>query len=249
MDRQGFTLNPTSCDPMKIVGSITSSAGQASPVSSPFQVGACSTLPFKPKLSISLKGGTKRNQNPALTATVTQPAGQANIGSVSLTLPHSAFLDQSHIKTICTRVQFAAGAVPGEKCPPGSIYGKAKALTPLLDAPISGPVFLRSSSHQLPDLVAALHGQVDVVLVGRVDAVKGRLRNRFEAVPDAPVTKFTLQMQGGTKGLVVNSTDLCKATGRAALKWRGQNGKEQEVRPVVKNSCKQKHSRRDKSKR
>jgi hypothetical protein len=249
MDRQGFTINPTSCDPMKIAGSITSSAGQATPVSSPFQVGACTALAFKPKLSVSLKGGTKRNQNPALTAIVTQPAGQANIGKVSLTLPHSAFLDQSHIKTICTRVQFAEGNVPGEKCPLGSIYGKAKAVTPLLAEPISGPVYLRSSSHELPDLVASLNGQVSIVLDGIVDSVHGRLRNRFEAVPDAPVTKFTLQMQGGKKGLVVNSTNLCKATGRATLKWRGQNGQELESRPVVKNSCKKKHSRRHKGKR
>jgi hypothetical protein len=249
MDRQGFTINPTSCDPMKVAASITSAAGQATALTSPFQVGACSALAFKPTLSLSLKGGTKRNDNPALTAIVTQPAGQANIGSVSVTLPHSAFLDQSHIRTVCTRVQFAEGNVPGEKCPPGSIYGRATAVTPLLADPISGPVYLRSSSHELPDLVAALHGQVDIVLDGRVDAVNGRLRNTFEAVPDAPVTKFVLKMQGGKKGLVVNSTNLCTATGKAALKWRGQNGKELESRPVVKNSCKKKRSRHKKSKR
>jgi DNA mismatch repair protein MutH len=143
-------------------------------------------------------------------------------------------------------VQFAEGSVPGEKCPARSIYGKARAFTPLLDQPISGPVFLRSSSHELPDLVASLHGQVDVVVVGRVDSVKGRLRNTFEAVPDAPVSKFVLQMQGGRRGLVVNSVDLCKREQRATLKMRGQNGKEFEARPLVRNSCKgkrRKHKR------
>ena len=239
-DRKGFTLNPTSCDPMKVAGQVTSATGQGFGVESPFQVGSCSALGFKPKLALSLKGGTSRAQHPALKAVLTQPQGQANIGSVSVTLPRSAFLDQSHIKTICTRVQFNAGQVPGAGCPAGSIYGKARAFTPLLDAPLTGPVFLRSSSHELPDLVVALHGQVDVVLAGRVDSVKGRLRNTFEAAPDAPVSKFVLEMQGGRKGLVVNSANLCRSTNQAVLKMRGQNGKELESSPVVANSCKSK---------
>ena len=120
-----------------------------------------------------------------------------------MTLPHTEFLEQAHIGTVCTRVQFKEGKVPGEKCPAASIYGKAEAVTPLLDEPLKGPVYLRSSTHKLPDLVAALHnGQVDVALDGRIDSVKnGRIRNTFETVPDAPVTKFVLEMQGGKEGL------------------------------------------------
>ena len=163
LGRPSFTINPTSCDPSAVLGSETSALGSTQALSSPFQVGGCSALPFKPKLAISLKGGTKRR--------------------VSVELPHSAFLEQSHIGTICTKVQFNQGSIPGEKCPARSIYGKATATTPLLDQPLSGPVFLRSSTHQLPDLVVALHGQVDMVIAGTVDSVKGALRNTFEAVP------------------------------------------------------------------
>jgi hypothetical protein len=238
MDRPAFTLNPTSCDLMAIAAAATAATGQVAPLTSPFQVGNCSALPFKPKLSLRLKGGTKRTQNPALTAVATARPGEANIGKVSVALPHSAFLDQDHIRTICTRVQFAAGAVPGENCPRGSIYGKAKAITPLLAEPLSGPVFLRSSSNPLPDLVASLHGQVDVVVVGRVDSVRGGIRNSFEAVPDAPVTKFTLEMQGGKKGLIVNSRNICKSVQRANVQMEGQNGKTHDFRPLIKNACK-----------
>ncbi|HWA53836.1 MAG TPA: hypothetical protein VG816_06650, partial [Solirubrobacterales bacterium] len=126
---------------------------------------------------------------------------------------------------------------PGEACPKRSIYGKATAITPLLDKPLSGPVFLRSSSHQLPDLVVALHGQVDVVVAGKVDSVKGALRNTFEAVPDAPITRFTLQMQGGKKGLIVNSRNLCASTNKATVLMDGQNGKAWDTNPVVKAKC------------
>jgi hypothetical protein len=233
MARPNFTLNPTSCDPMAVLGAATTLPGQTAALSSPFQVGACNALGFKPNVSIHLKGSTKRAGNPALRATVTYPKGSyANIARASVGLPHSEFLDQNHIKTICTRVQFAA-----EACPPGSIYGHARAFTPLLDKPLEGPVYLRSSSHNLPDLVADLNGQIHVVLDGRIDSVHGGIRNSFEAVPDAPVSKFVLEMQGGKKGLLVNSTNLCASTNRATVKLDAQNGKVHDFNPVVTNSC------------
>jgi hypothetical protein len=234
LDRPDFTLNPTSCDPMSIVGSSLALTGQSASLLSPFQVGGCQGLKYKPKLSLKLKGGTKRGDHPALTATLRAKPGEANTASVSVALPRSEFLDQAHIKTICTRVQFNAGARPGDGCPKGSIYGQATAVTPLLDQPLSGPVFLRSSNHNLPDLVIALHGQVDVVVAGRVDSHKGGIRNTIEAAPDAPVTRFTLSMQGGKKGLLINSRDLCGRKARASVRMVAQSGKPHDFAPVVK---------------
>ncbi len=248
VDRSQFMLNPTSCAKTStastVLGSGTNFGSEVDDrpftVTSPFQAADCASLGFKPKLALSLKGGTKRNQNPAFKAVLTARPGDANIGRAQVTLPHSEFLDQSHIKTICTRAQFAQGAHPGEKCPAGSIYGYAKAITPILDQPVEGPVFLRSSSNPLPDLVAALHnGQIDFNLVGRIDSVgDGQIRNTFEIVPDVPVKTFTLTMQGGKKGLLVNSTNLCKSTNRAIADFKGQNGKKHVFNPVLKPQCK-----------
>lgn len=100
----------------------------------------------------------------------------------------------------------------------------------------------------MPDLVAALHNkQVDIALDGRIDSVKnGRIRNTFEAVPDAPVTKFTLEMFGGKKGLLVNSKNLCKSTNRAIVKFTGQNGKTYDTTPKVKADCGKKGKKRHK---
>jgi hypothetical protein len=238
LNRPNFTLNPTSCEEMQITGNVTSVFNQTAPLSERFQVGGCSSLEFKPHLAIKLKGGTRRTKNPALRATLTMPVAGANIARASVALPHTEFLDQAHIRTICTRVQFAAGAGNGSDCPPGSVYGKARAFTPLLDSPLEGPVYLRSSSHPLPDLVAALHGQIEVELVGKIDSHKGGIRTTFEGVPDAPVSKFVLDMQGGKKGLLENSTNLCGATNLATALFDGHNGKTHDFKPVVKNSCK-----------
>jgi hypothetical protein len=249
VDRPNFVLNPTNCERTStastVLGSGTNFASEADDqpitVTSPFQAADCASLGFAPKLALSLKGATKRGGTPALKATLTYPKGSyANIKSAQVTLPHSEFLEQAHIKTICTRVQFAAGAGNGSECPAASIYGKAKAITPILSDPLEGPVYLRSSSHQLPDLVAALHnGEINIDLDGHIDSVgkNGQIRNTFEAVPDAPVTKFTLELQGGKKGLLVNSTNLCKSTNRAIAAFTGQNGKRHDFEPVLKAQC------------
>jgi hypothetical protein len=234
LNRPNFTLAPSSCEPKSVDATVFAPSGASANVSDRFQLGGCEGLGFKPGLSLKLKGGTKRGAHPALKAVVTYPKGAyANVARASVALPHSEFLEQAHIRTICTRVQFAADA-----CPKGSIYGKAKATTPLLDAPLEGPVYLRSSSNPLPDLVIALHGQLDVDLVGRIDSHNGGIRTTFDTVPDAPVTKFTLEMPAGKKGLLVNSRNICNYTNRATAKLTAHNGKIYDFRPVLKDSCK-----------
>jgi hypothetical protein len=44
-------------------------------------------------------------------------------------------------------------------------------------------------------------------------------------------------MQGGKKGLIVNSEDICRKKHRAKAAFKGQNGKRREFNPVVKASC------------
>ncbi len=245
IDRDNFVLNPTNCERKNAVATVLSGAGQTAEATEPFQAAECFNLGFKPKLSLQLLGGTKRTATPRLKAVLTARKGDANIGRAQVTLPKSEFLEQAHIRTVCTRVQFNAGGGNGEKCPKGAIYGKAKAISPLLDEPLTGPVFLRSSNHELPDMVAALHSsKVDINLVGRIDSPRGGgIRSTFEGVPDAPVTKFVLQMQGGKKGLIVNSVDICKRKHRALANFKGQNGRRHEFKPVVKTQCGGKKSR------
>ena len=232
LDRPEFTLNPTSCDPMAFSGTATSTQGASAPLAERFQAAGCERLQFKPRLGLQLSGATGRAGHPRLRATLTMPKDGANIGKAVVTMPKATFLEQAHIRTICTRVQYAAKA-----CPQASVYGYAKAWSPLLDKPLEGPVYLRSSSNKLPDLVASLDGQIHVDLVGRIDSVNGRIRNTFATVPDAPVSKFTLNMQGGKKSLLVNSVPLCGTKPRATVRFDGHNGKVLTANPLVTAKC------------
>jgi hypothetical protein len=241
LNRPSFTLNPTSCEPLRIASQITSTRGAVASPSAHFQVAGCDRLGFKPKLSLKLKGGVKRSEHPALTAVLTARKGDANIARTVVALPHSEFLAQSHIRTICTRVQFAAGGGGGEQCPKGSVYGKVTATSPLVGYPLSGNVYLRSSSHPLPDLVLALHGPasqpLQVEAVGRIDSKGGGIRTTFASVPDAPLTKVVLKLPGGKKSLLENSTNLCRSTNKASVQMSAHSAKLAASTPELKVKC------------
>jgi hypothetical protein len=247
IDRDDFTLNPTSCDPMSVSSAITSVQGSLATPSSRFQVTDCERLGFAPKLALRFSGPAHRAAHPRLQATLSLPDGGANIRKATVLLPETELLENAHIRTICTRVQFNAGAGNGAQCPKGSVYGYAKAWTPLLDKPLEGPVYLRANGgeRELPDLVASLGGQIHVNLVGYIDSVHERIRNTFAMVPDAPVSKFVLNMQGGRKSLLSNNTNLCKAKPRATVRFDGHNGKVHDTNPLVKvGGCGKKAKRR-----
>jgi hypothetical protein len=242
-DRPNFSLNPTNCAPLTATGTLRGgganpldpAAFSAFPISALLQVNNCNRLGFKPKLRLRVFGGMRRAKNPKLRATLVARGGDANIGRAAVALPRPFFLDQASLAKVCTRVQFAAN-----DCPKNSIYGHARAITPLLDGPLKGPVYLRSSDNPLPDLVARLRGQVEIVLVGRTDSVKGRIRNTFDRTPDVPVSKFMLTIRGGKKGLLVNSQNLCKLGPkrlRAIARFKAHNGKKANMRPRLRTAC------------
>lgn len=243
--RPGFTLNPTGCEPKSITGTAVSTLGASAPLSAYFQASGCRALSFKPKLSLQLKGGgTKRSGHPSLRAVLQMPAGGANISRISVALPHSEFLDQGSIGTICTRVQFAA-----KTCPARSVYGEVTATSPLVDYAMHGPVYLRSSNHTLPDLVALVKGPasqpIEVASAARIDSIHGGIRTTFESFPDVPITKVVLQMRGGKKkGLLENSRNICAHVNRATVRFSAQNGKSFDFRPALKVKCPKKKKKR-----
>jgi hypothetical protein len=231
VNRKQFMHNPTNCAKQATAGFLNGGGGDPTSVaawssykvSAPYQAAKCKKLGFKPKLHTRLlaKGNTQRAKHPKLRAILEARGGDANVLRNALALPHALFLDQGNIRTVCTRVQLAA-----KKCPKAAVYGHAEAKSPLLGKKLKGPVYLVSSSHELPDLVADLRGQVNVQLYGVISSKDGGIKTVFNNVPDVPVTKFILRMEGGKKkGLLQNSTNLCKGPLSSVMSMKGQNGK------------------------
>jgi hypothetical protein len=254
MDRPEFTRNPTSCEPSQLESALTGSGTRfddpsddsSATASERFQLLDCLELGFRPKLGLRLRGRTRRGGYPALRATFAARAGDADLKRIEVDMPHQLFLAQSHIRGVCTRAQFAAGA-----CPPGSVYGRAVAYTPLLDQPLRGEVYLRSSEHKLPDLVADLRsGTIRIVLEGRIGpSGRGGIRAFFDDLPDAPIERFTMLLRGGRHGLLVNSVDVCRRPPAAAVKALGQNDVGLVFTSVLRGRCHHEKKRGKKGRR
>jgi hypothetical protein len=248
-DRYQFTHNPSSCEPSQLVSTLTGSGASFSNpaddssaiVSRHFQLLNCLTLGFQPKLGMRLRGGSKRGDYPSLRATFAARGPQdSNLKRIDVTMPHSEFLAQNHIKTICTRVQFDA-----ERCPDGSVYGHAVAYTPLFDEPLRGDVYLRSSSHRLPDLVASLRsGAIRIVLEGKIGPAKQGIRALFDNLPDAPIERFTMTLYGGKRGLLVNSANICASPPAATVRALAQNNIGSSFTTTLRGQCKGKSAKR-----
>jgi hypothetical protein len=237
IDRPGFMVAPTSCAPMSITTTVTSSQNTIATPGKGFQVGECANLALKPKLAITLtgKGQTTDAKHPGVSATLTQPAGQANLKKVQVALPLSLALDPDNAQALC---EFADGSTVDPTCPKASIVGQATARTPILDQPLTGPVYfvknIRTDPRSgrqirtLPKLVIPLTGEngLRLNIVGTSSVVGDRLVTTFDNIPDAPVSDFALNIDGGQHGiLTVSGTDVCKANQIAQQQVDGHNGK------------------------
>jgi hypothetical protein len=239
LDRPNFIVNPTSCSPMSITATISSVDGSSAPVSSPFQVGSCQSLPFFPSLGIKLTGSgqTTSGRHPTLTATLSQASGQSNIASARVVLPLSLALDPNNSSVVCP--YDVAQAVHGGAvaCPADTIVGSATATSPLLSAPITGPVYLvqgiRFGSagqriRTLPTLLLPLRGQIALDLRATTSVSNGHLVSTFGTVPDAAVSSFALTIKGGSKGILVvtgRHRSICTAAQTSAVSFGAHSGK------------------------
>jgi hypothetical protein len=229
LDRPGFIRNPTSCEPTTITGTASNGRGQSASLSQPFQVGGCSRLAFKPRLSLRVLSGVGRGGHPALRAVLRTGSREAAIAGATIGVPGGELLDLRHLGTMC-----AQGVAP-ERCPASSRLGSARVWSPLIGEPLLGSIYLRAPSGRLPGLSVDLRGGgFHFVLGGRVVTAGGSLGIRLSGLPDLPLEKAVFTLAGGRRGLLVNSEALCAQQRRAKASLRGHNGALRGLRPVVR---------------
>jgi hypothetical protein len=236
IDRPDFTINPTNCDPFSIDSQGVGDQGTVTNFSSYFHAVNCDLLPFKPRMTGRILGGRKqttRSRNPRLKIDLTTRPHDANIRSVSVTLSSAFQIDQRHLGNICSEKELAASQCAGR-----TPIGKATAETPLLDQPLSGPVFAVSGSGGLPRLAFILRGQVNLVPRADTETVKGgRLQTTVPVIPDAPIGHFGLTIFGGKTGYLTNTRDLCVHRPLMRVVYSAQSGKERSEKVELKAAC------------
>lgn len=225
IDKPNFMVSPTNCSKQRIEGTATSTDGTSATVGSRFQVGSCRSLRFAPRISmrVGARGRTGFRSSTPLTTTIRQAPGQSNLGRVKVTLPNVLSALLPVVDQACSPAEFESG-----RCRQAEI-GTATAVTPLLKDPLRGAAyFVRPPGQPLPNLVIALRGDVDLDVSGRVTIPHGKqLATDFAAIPDAPISKFTLRITAGRNGPLGVSSNLCgrrARRARASITMEGQNG-------------------------
>jgi hypothetical protein len=236
IDRDRFMINPTNCSPKSVASQGIGDQGTVADFSSYFHANNCATLPFKPKMTVALKGARKqtlRGANPALHFDLRTRPNDANIRSLSVTLPNAFEIDQRHLANLCSERELAATQCAGRQK-----IGEATTTTPLLARPLSGPAYAVSGSGGLPRLAFILNGQVKVVPRAESTTIKGgSLRTTVPVIPDVPVGHFSLTIYGGKHGYLANTRDLCAHAPAIGIEFQGQNGKTTSQNQKLKMNC------------
>jgi hypothetical protein len=215
INRQGFTFNPTSCNPTKITGEIKSAEGSTSPVEDAFQVTNCAQLKFNPQISVSTSGKTSKADGASLTYKIVYPSsGQgtyANVGYAKVELPSELPSRLTTLQKACTAQVFDANPAA---CPSPSVIGHAVVHTQLLPVPLEGPVyFVSNGGEAFPNLIMVLQGDnVTIDLVGDTLIKNGVTSTTFKAVPDQPFQTFEINLPEGPYSALAANGNLCKPT-------------------------------------
>ncbi len=244
VDRPGFQFNPTSCNPLAITGTINGDEGASSPISYPFQVTGCQSLPFAPILTAQAAGhGSKANGTSFDVKLTSAGLGQANIAKVDLQLPLALSTRNTTLNKACLETVFDTNPA---SCDEGSIIGKATIHTPVLKAPLTGPAYLVShGGAAFPDVEFVLQGEgITIVLDGKTDVKAGITYSRFEAAPDAPFTSFETELPAGPHSILTPNVpekeafSLCKQTLTMPTTITAQNGATiEQTTPITITGC------------
>jgi hypothetical protein len=210
INRANFMFNPTNCGVLATESTLTSVFNSTLNLTTPFQVGNCTALAFKPKLTASAGAKISKANGAGLEVKISQGAHQANLQKVIVSLPKQLPSRLTTLQKACPAATFEAG-LPGG-CPAGSRVGGASVTTPVLPGKLTGPAYLVSHGGQaFPDLdlVLTSEGGVKIVLVGHTQIKNGVTTSTFESLPDAPVSSVAVSLPVGANSALTGNGNLC----------------------------------------
>lgn len=221
--RSNFLFNPSNCEALATNSLFTSTLNETQNLSSPFQVGDCTALSFKPALTASSSAKASKVDGASLQVNLVQGTHQANIRSVVTSLPKQLPARLTTLQKACAEATFAASPL---SCPPLSTVGGVTVTTPVLPGVLSGGAYLVShGGAAFPNLDLVLDdGGVRVILVGTTTIKGGVTTESFASIPDVPISTFVLTLPLGSDSALAANGNLCSQPLSMPTVITAQNG-------------------------
>jgi hypothetical protein len=237
--RGNFMVNPTSCEPEEMNTTTTAVDGRKVTQDIPFNVARCDKLRFRPRFSAAFVRPARPGRQPQLSFSVQMPKGDANLKRFSVDFPSVVRFHNAAVRELCAR-----GDALEDRCRPRSRVGTAIAHTPLLAAPLRGPVYLVQPEGQngFPDLWTSVEG-MGVKLQMKSNSARrgGRLSTELVEIPDLPLSSFTMSVGGerGNQPLFSLSRRACarRATLKTPVELEGQDGAHRKMSARLDAGC------------
>ncbi len=223
IDREHFTINPTSCDKTALSSTLHAHEGAIATVTSHYQAANCASLKFEPKVTATVSGKVTKTEGTSFHLTVTKPEGQgeqADVKKFKIELPVQLPSRLTTLQKACTSAQFETNPA---NCPAASSIGYMKVHTPLLSVPVEGPMyFVSHGGEAFPSLEIVLQGDgVKIILVGQTYISKaGITSSTFSTLPDVPFSTAEVELHNGQYSALTGVGNLCAPTTTTTVKKR-----------------------------
>jgi len=229
IDREGFTFNPTDCEPLAFEGTAESAQSLSAAIATRFQAANCAALAFTPKLSGLTHANTSKEHGAYLHVRIVSAGGQANIAKLKVDLPKQLTPRLSTLQDACLATVIE---VDPARCPAASIVGSVTVITPVLHEPLVGPVYVVSHGRSAsPGVEFVLQGEgVTVEEVGQTSLQHGILAATFRSLPDVPISTLGLVLTEGPHSLFAANLpararrSMCGQSLAMPTEITGQNG-------------------------
>lgn len=218
----GIAVAPTACRDLSLTADAQLAGGGSATATGALSLSGCAEQPFVPAFRAALSGESAVGGHPRAALTLAPREGDANPASMTITLPAGLTIDGS--AAACDAAAFVA-----DGCPAAPRIGSVTAATSLAEAAVGGSLTLvRVPGQSAPGIGLAVSGSLGFRSLGVVSTVAGRQTVTFADLPDLPLTRLELVVDGGAAGALKVASPVCGegAAWRAALGSHGGQSSE-----------------------
>jgi hypothetical protein len=215
----------------------------------------CGRLNFDPRLTVEPEPVTAFTESPSgLNVDLKVPAkgtaegfAEANLKNALVTLPAGVAVSPSAANGLeaCTPEEISLHTAEPDRCPAASKIGSVEVVTPLLEHPLEGSVYLAQQENNPFQSLIALYvtaegsgALIKLAGEGKLEPSTGQITTTFDNNPQLPFSELKLSFFGGPRApLIMPSACATYTTTSQLTPWSSEIAKEPSSSFTIGSGC------------